>query len=100
MPLAAGALAVALVALDREGVFFTNGSTHWIFGGGAEGARGMLSAIAGGLITVAGVVFSVTIVALQLASSQFTPRVLRNFTADRSDQFVLGVFIASLTSSA
>jgi hypothetical protein len=46
----------------------------WLFGGGAEGARGVLTAIAGSLITVTGTIFSVTIVALQLASSQFTPR--------------------------
>ena len=69
----------------------------WLFGGGAEGARGVLSTIAGSLITVTGVVFSVTIVALQLASSQFTPRVLRSFVADRANQVVLGVFIGTFT---
>jgi uncharacterized membrane protein len=69
----------------------------WLFGGGAEGARGMLSAIAGSLITVTGVIFSVTIVALQLASSQFTPRVLGSFVADRVNQTVLGVFIGTFT---
>lgn len=57
----------------------------------------MLSAIAGSLITVTGVVFSVTIVALQLASSQFTPRVLGSFVADRVNQVVLGVFIGTFT---
>ena len=69
----------------------------WLFGGGAEGARGVLSTIAGSLITVTGVVFSVTIVALQLASSQFTPRVLRSFVADRANQIVLGIFIGTFT---
>lgn len=69
----------------------------WLFGGGAAGARSMLSAIAGSLITVTGVVFSVTIVALQLASSQFTPRVLGSFMADRVNQGVLGVFIGTFT---
>lgn len=69
----------------------------WLFGGGAEGARGVLSAIAGGIITVTGVVFSITIVALQLASSQFTPRVLKNFTADPANQIVLGIFIGTFT---
>lgn len=44
-----------------------------------------------------GVVFSVTIVALQLASSQFTPRVLRSFVADRANQIVLGIFIGTFT---
>lgn len=69
----------------------------WLFGGGAEGARGVLAAIAGSLITVTGVVFSVTIVALQLASSQFTPRVLGSFVADRVNQLVLGIFIGTFT---
>ncbi|MFW6078201.1 MAG: DUF2254 domain-containing protein [Gemmatimonadota bacterium] len=68
-----------------------------LFSAGAEGARGVLGAIAGGIITVTGVIFSVTIVALQLASTQFTPRVLRNFTADRGNQLTLGVLIASFT---
>ena len=70
-------------------------SISWLFGGGADGARGVLSAIAGSIMTVTGVVFSVTIVALQLASSQYTPRVLRTFMADRSNQFVLAVFIGT-----
>jgi uncharacterized membrane protein len=64
---------------------------------GAEGARATLSAIAQSVITVTGVVFSVTIVALQLAASQFTPRVLRTFLADRANQTVLGIFIATFT---
>ena len=67
----------------------------WLFSGGAEGARGVLDAIAGSIITVTGVVFSVTIVALQLASSQYTPRVLRTFMADRANQLVLAVFIGT-----
>lgn len=60
----------------------------------AEGARGMLSAIATSMATVAGVVFSITIVALTLASSQYSPRVLHNFIRDRANQLVLGVFIS------
>lgn len=69
----------------------------WLFSGGAEGARGVLSVIAGSLITVTGTIFSVTIVALQLASSQFTPRVLGSFVADRVNQGVLGIFIGTFT---
>jgi uncharacterized membrane protein len=57
------------------------------------GARGMLSAIAGSIITVAGVAFSIIIVALTLASSQYTPRILRNFMRDKGNQSVLGVFL-------
>ncbi|MEJ7763351.1 MAG: DUF2254 domain-containing protein [Thermomicrobiales bacterium] len=71
----------------------------WAFGGGAEGARGVLTSISGTMITVIGVVFSLTVVSLQLASSQFTPRVLRTFTGDRGNQLVLGVFISTFTYS-
>ena len=69
----------------------------WIYSGGTDGARAVLSTIAGSLITVTGVIFSVTIVALQLASSQFTPRVVGSFVADRVNQVVLGVFIGTFT---
>ena len=53
----------------------------------------MLSTIASSMITIAGVVFSITIVALALASTQYTPRVLRTFMRDRASQAVLGVFV-------
>ena len=61
-----------------------------LFGAGAEGARGVLATIAGSMITVAGVTFSITVVAVAQASSQYTPRILRNFMRDRSNQVVLG----------
>lgn len=97
LTLLSAGLAVLMIQLEKGGFISHGDADHWLLGGGAEGARGVLSAIAGGLITVTGVVFSVTVVALQLASSQFTPRVLRNFTADRSNQVVLGVFIGTFT---
>ena len=70
-------------------------NTAWIWAGGAEGARNVLATIASSTITVAGVVFSITIVTLTLASSQFGPRLLRNFMNDRGTQLVLGVFVAT-----
>ncbi len=87
-----GAMATAfgLILLDATGV---NPDVPLLFGAGAEGARGMLEAIAGSMITVAGVVFSITIVVLSLASNQYTSRVLRNFIRDRGNQVVLGVFL-------
>ena len=57
--------------------------TTYLFGGGAGAARTVLDAIAGSLITVTALTFSLTIVTLQLASSQFSPRLLRTFTSDR-----------------
>jgi uncharacterized membrane protein len=90
--------AILLVRLNDSILGDLDPTTRWwAFGGSPEGASGVLSAIASSIITVTGVVFSVTIVALQLASSQFTPRVLRQFTADRANQIVLGVFIGTFT---
>ena len=91
-----GVLAVAAVQLPPPQVD-SRLATLILFGGGVEGARGVLATIAGSLITVTGVIFSVTVVALQLASSQFTPRVLRGLVADRANQTVLGVFIGTFT---
>jgi uncharacterized membrane protein len=94
----AGALAVLLVYYDEE---IKGGldpdDVWWLFGGGSDGAKSVLEAIAGSIMTVTGVVFSVTIIALQLASNQYTPRVLRQFMADRANQIVLGVFIGTFT---
>ena len=89
------AVALALILVEMQQVFDRDTLAAWprLFGAGAAGSRGMLSAIAGSMITVAGVVFSVTIVALSLASSQYTSRVLRNFMRDRSNQMVLGAFV-------
>jgi uncharacterized membrane protein len=94
------ALALSLVELDQA-IWEENqlGSVPLMFDSGAEGAQGVLSAIAGSIMTVTATVFSITIVALQLASSQFTPRLLRTFTGDRVVQIVLGVFIGTFTYS-
>ena len=92
-------LAVALFALtyalDRaanEGRFVLPG---WVASGSADTARQVLIGIAAALITVAGVVFSITILALQLASQQFGPRMLRNFIRDLGTQASLGAFVAA-----
>ena len=67
----------------------------WAYSLGPSGSRAILSAIAGSMMTVATTAFSITIVALQLASSQFGPRLLRNFMQDTGNQVVLGTFIAT-----
>lgn len=86
-------LAAALVAVEVNTDPLVLERWHWLFGAGAAGSRGLLSAVAGSMITVAGVVFSITIVALSLTSSQYTPRVLRNFMRDTINQTVLGIFV-------
>ena len=85
-------LAVTLIEAD------TAGSDRWLaqwprlFGVGAEGSRQMLSTLAGSMISVLGVTFSMTLVALTLASSQYTSRILRIFMSSKVTQFTLGIF--------
>ncbi len=67
----------------------------WVIQPGADGARQILTTMAAAVITVVGVVFSITIVALTLASTQFGPRMLRNFIRDRGTQHTLGAFVAT-----
>ncbi len=68
--------------------------TPFLFHEGTAEADMILSTIAGSLITVAGLTFSITIVVLQLVSSQYTPRALRGFLQDRVTQTVAGGFFA------
>ena len=90
-------IAAALIEADSAG------SDRWLarwprlFGTGAEGARGILSTIAGSMMSVVGVTFSMTVVALALASSQYTSRILRNFMRSRVTQVVLGIFVGIFT---
>ncbi len=71
------------------------GGGRWIEVNTAEGAREFLSTIASSTITLAGVIFSITILALSFASSQYGPRLLRNFMRDRASQLVLGTFVST-----
>lgn len=87
------AAAMGLVEVDSLRTWDPGTWSPRLFGAGADGSRAMLSAIATSMITVAGVVFSITIVALSLTSTQYSPRVLRNFMRDRPTQTVLGVFV-------
>jgi uncharacterized membrane protein len=66
---------------------------------GPDGARQILSIIASATITVAGVIFSITIVTLSLAAAQYSPRVLRSFMRDRLNQAVLGVLVGVFSYS-
>jgi uncharacterized membrane protein len=90
-------LAVALIETDSAGS--DRWLTRWprMFGAGAEGARGMMSTIAGSMMSIVGVTFSMTLLALALASSQYTSRILRNFIRSRVTQVVLGIFAGIFT---
>jgi uncharacterized membrane protein len=90
---AAGALAVLLLEVDQR---LEPDATAWyLFRGGPEGARAVLGAVASSIMTFTGVVFSVTVLVLQLASRQFSPRVLRTFLGDRATQACIAVFVGT-----
>jgi len=84
--------AVGLIALDQALGAVSPGV---LFPGPPSGARSFLSSITQAMIAFTGLVFSITIVVLQLTSGQFSPRVLRAFLRDRAIQFALGVFIST-----
>jgi uncharacterized membrane protein len=94
----AGAALLSVLTLWFDDWHANGGTAGWVepvlYTGGPEGAREVLSTIAGSMITVAGVVFSITIVALTLASNQFGPRLLSSFMSDRGNQVTLGTFLA------
>ena len=93
MTAASMGLAAGVVALDRATPL--HAGWFFLYSGGPEGARSVLATTAGSMITVAGVAFSATMVALSFASSELGPRLLRNFMKDRGNQVVLGTFIAT-----
>src|SRR5450631_2878328 len=92
-----GALALFLItlALDRAAYRGAFGIPGWVISGSADAARQILTAIAAAIITVVGVVFSIILVTLTLASTQFGPRMLGNFIRDRGTQLTLGTFVAT-----
>lgn len=95
--LTAGAFVASIVALSVDG-WLEGGPLAEVartWSGGPDGAREVLGTIAGSMITIAGVTFSIVIVALVLASNQFAPRLLHNFMGDRINQTVLGSFVAT-----
>ena len=104
LPLAAvlAALVVGLflprvdAAVDKDLPGWLTGVT---FGGDADAARTLLAAVSSSLITVTALTFSLTVVTLQLASSQFSPRLLRTFTSDVFVQGTLALFLATFTYS-
>lgn len=97
MVLATVGLAVAITIVDRwvEGA----AQVELVFGGSADAGRSVLSVIAGSMVSLTALVFSILIVVFQLTSSQFTPRALRTFLQDRVSKITLGAFLATFAYS-
>ena len=97
MVLAAVLMAHLLLEIDRRNLLPAWLTEAWLYNGGGTGARTLLGTLASSAIGVAGTIFSITIAALSLAAGQMGPRLLRNFTRDRGNQFTLGVFLATFS---
>jgi uncharacterized membrane protein len=93
MVLAAIGLSLVTTTLDQRTEH--RPFTQLIFTGGPDSARAILQTVAGAVITFTALVFTITIVALQLSSQQFSPRVLRTFLRDNQSKFALGMFIST-----
>ncbi|WP_319480053.1 DUF2254 domain-containing protein [uncultured Draconibacterium sp.] len=88
-------LSIGLVTIDSYTNLSHDGWLRLFFVNSADSARSILTTISGAMIGVAGTVFSVTLVALTLASSQFGPRLIKNFMYVRLNQVVLGSYIST-----
>src|ERR1700684_1655745 len=91
------AIALFAVTLSLDRAVYRGAMTipSWVISGTSDAARQILTAIAAAVITVVGVVFSIILVTLTLASTQFGPRMLRNFIRDGGTQLTLGTFVAT-----
>ncbi|MGZ4625085.1 MAG: DUF2254 domain-containing protein [Kineosporiaceae bacterium] len=96
--------AIAAVAALLLGVVLSHipvsATSRLAFQGTADDARSLLITIAGTMVTVIALLLGLAVVALQLASTQFSPRLLRNFLRDRPNQLVLSVFVGTFVYSA
>lgn len=99
MSFSAMMLAFLLIEVDSY-ISYDDLPARWfLYAGNRSGARSVLSTIAASMATIAGVTFSMTLVTLTLASSQYGPRLLRKFITDKGNQMVLGTFVATFVYS-
>jgi uncharacterized membrane protein len=88
-------LSIGLVYIDGHIKISHEGLGRFFFVNSSDSARSILSTISAAMMGVAGTVFSITLVALTLASSQFGPRLIKNFMYVRLNQVVLGAYIST-----
>lgn len=88
-------IGLAMLLVELDGRWQGGRDLPFVFSGGPNAARSLLSTIATSMLTAATLVFSITMLVLQLASGQFSPRVLGTFLQDRHAKFTLGLFAAA-----
>ncbi len=88
---------VDMTGLSFQSVFGGGLDRFVFFAGSPSAARSVLSSIAAGWGTILGVVFSVTLVTVQLTANNYVPQVLTEFERDKTTQAVLGAYVGSIT---
>ncbi len=92
-------VAVLMVYIDQRVDSGAIAQLGWLTANHAEGARALLATVAGSMITVAGVTFSMTLLMLSYASARLGPHLVSGLLRDRGSQLVLGTFIATFIYS-
>jgi len=95
MALGAVLLAMLTSHIDKTWEYKLAENLGWFYSNKAEGARAILTTIAGSMMTVASVTFSITMVAVTSAAGQYGPRLIGNFMRDRANQITLGTFTST-----
>lgn len=96
MFLAGVALALGILQTEGDPAWLQGGARRWLSSGSGDDARNLLSTLLTAVITMAGIVFSVTVVSLSLAANAYGPRLIRTFRAKRGTQVALGTFILTI----
>lgn len=96
MFLSGAALALGMLQLEPGSMERQFGRGWWSTVGNGEDARNLLSTLLTSIITMASMAFSVTVIALSLASNTYGPRLIRIFRSDRRTQIVLGTFVLTI----
>lgn len=99
MLLLSAGLATGLILIDTKYDPGSKWAIEWAYSGGPQGARSLLTTIAGSMITASSVTFSLASVALSIAAQQYGSRVLRNYMRDRMTQVLLGTFTSTFVYS-
>ncbi|MCV2885848.1 DUF2254 domain-containing protein [Aestuariibacter sp. AA17] len=95
MLLGAVVLAKTLIELDRNEVFHNITLLKFVYESNSDTIVSLLTTLAGSMITVTSIVFSITVLSLSMASQQFGPRLIRHFMADNGTKMVMGTFLAT-----
>lgn len=96
MFIAGGVLAILMLRVPMIWPSAEGGGAAWLNAGSGEDARNLLSTLLTAVISLAGIVFSITVVALSLAANSYGPRLIRTFRSSRNTQVVMGILTMTI----